>query len=367
LSAGARFRHALRETRGRLRHGLGLLLRPLLGTRADTPLPARTDIRSVLVVRINGRLGNTLFMTPLLRQLHELLPQATIDLAVSYPNAAPLLAGTPGLGRVILFPHKGGAGMAGRYLGALRTLRQQQYDLVIEPTQFSTSGRIVLALSRARHRLGFATPTQWAPLTHTVPPPAQSLHMGVEPLYLLAQALDLPLQAGAARLWLPLSAAERAAGREAIAAALAAVAGPATAGEPIGFFAHATGLKNLGRSWWQAFWKEFQRLAPTVRPVEFLPTPATAPVNPAGASLHLPAQRALTAAIAGTRLFICADGGPMHLASSTDTPTVGLFNGHSDPALYGPLKPADRSINVRGHLPEQIAREIYGFWSGAGK
>ena len=371
MSAGARLRPILRETRARLRHGLGLVLRPLVGTRADAPPIDLSTIRSVLVVRINGRLGNTLFMTPLLRQLHELLPQASIDLAVSYPNAATLLAGMPGLERIIVFPHKGGAGMAGRYLRALRMLRRREYDLAIEPTQFSTSGRIVLALSRSRYRLGFATPTQWAPLTHAVPPPGQVLHMGAEPTYLLAHGLRQPFDASAARLWLPLSTAELAAGKNAITAALAAVPATVQAGpgskDLIGFFAHATGLKHLGKSWWLQFWSAFLELAPSVQPVEFLPSPGTPATNPAFAALNLPAQRLLTAAIANTGLYLSADGGPMHLAGSTDTPTVGLFNGHSDPKLYGPLKPADLSIDIRGLTPREVALKVYALWSGTGK
>jgi heptosyltransferase I len=42
--------------------------------------------------------------------------------------------------------------------------------------------------------------------------------------------------------------------------------------------------------------------------------------------------RALTATIAATRMFISADTGPMHLASSTAVPTVALFCA-SDPQL----------------------------------
>ena len=344
-----------------------------MGTRADAAPLDPAAIRSVLVVRINGRLGNTLFMTPLLRQLHAWLPQASIDLAVSYPNATTLLAGLPGLDRVLVFPHKGGAGMASRYFGALRALRQRQYDLAIEPTQFSTSGRIVLGLSRARSRLGFATETQWAPLTHAVPPPPHSLHMGAEPVYLLARGLERPFESASVRLWLPLSAAEHAAAQQALAAALARAGirddagAAATPAAMFGFFAHATGLKHLGQTWWREFWAAFLQLAPEARPVEFLPSPTTPPVDPAFAALHLPAQRLLTAAIAGTRMFICADGGPMHLGSSTDTPVIGLFNGHTNPQLYGPLKGSDRSLEVRDRTPGAVALEVYALWSGAGK
>jgi ADP-heptose:LPS heptosyltransferase len=63
------------------------------------------------------------------------------------------------------------------------------------------------------------------------------------------------------------------------------------------------------------------------------------------------------------QLFISADAGPMHLASTTDTPTMGLFQA-TDPKLYGPLKPVDRSIVVARLTPEAVAAEVSAAWSG---
>ncbi len=63
------------------------------------------------------------------------------------------------------------------------------------------------------------------------------------------------------------------------------------------------------------------------------------------------------AAISSLRMFVSADAGPMHLASTTDTPTIGLFQ-VTDPALYGPMKAIDRSINVAHLTPEQAAAQI---------
>jgi len=39
--------------------------------------------------------GNTLFLTPLIRRIHELLPHAAIDLALAYPQAEELLRNFP--------------------------------------------------------------------------------------------------------------------------------------------------------------------------------------------------------------------------------------------------------------------------------
>ena len=139
--------------------------------------------------------------------------------------------------------------MIGRYLAALRRLRACRYDLAIDPTEFSTSGRVMLALSRSRFRLGFASSAQWAPLTHAVPLPRQAMHQAVRPLYLPHRIFGAPFEPRAVRLWLPLPESELAQGRRVIAQAIGAgrVQTPSNA---FGFFAHAANLKIIDRGWW---------------------------------------------------------------------------------------------------------------------
>jgi ADP-heptose:LPS heptosyltransferase len=144
-------------------------------------------------------------------------------------------------------------------------------------------------------------------------------------------------------------------------AAVKAVADVA-AGRPIvGYFGHATGLKALGPSWWANFWRAFLAAHPEVVPIEFLPAAHAAPTVPGFATLHLASQRQLTAAIATLRMFISADAGPMHLASTTDTPTIGLFQ-VTDSALYGPMKAQDRSIDVARLAPAEVAAQVSAAW-----
>jgi ADP-heptose:LPS heptosyltransferase len=60
-------------------------------------------------------------------------------------------------------------------------------------------------------------------------------------------------------------------------------------------------------------------------------------------------------------MFVCADTGPMHLASSTAMPTVALFCA-SDPGLYGPLKSCDLALDATHHSPAMLARLCYEHW-----
>lgn len=354
---GALIRRHLRELRGQLRYAVGLVLQRLFGPRHTASRLDPRQIHSVLIGRINGRLGNTLFLTPMIERIHALLPQARIDLALSYPHAPVLLAGLPGVRQIILFPHKG-RGLISGYWRALRQLRAMHYDLAIDPTPFSTSGRLILSLTKARFRLGFSVPSQWAALTHAVALPAGTMHQGRQPAYLLTTALGASWDPAATRLWLPLRPEEIATARAAIDAALRAVNASVTPERPlVGYFGHATGLKHLPPAWWARFWRAFLALQPQAIALEFLPAAATPPTVAGFASVHLASQRQLTAAISTLQLFVSADAGPMHLASTTDTPTVGLFQ-VTDCALYGPLKSIDHSIEVAHHTPEAVAAQV---------
>lgn len=351
-------RHGLRFVRHRGRELLGFVLARLMPARPYAGALEASEINSVLICRVNGRMGNTLFLTPLIERLHALLPQASIDLLLAYPRAPELLAGTPGVRRIIVVPYK--SWRLWRYIAALRSLRACQYDLAIDPTPESSSGRSALNLSRARYRLGFATHSQWARLTHAVPLPAEPMHQAIHPVYLLTSILGAPYDAQAVRLWLPLSEAEREAGRRAIAGAIGCEPWQ-TSGLAFGFFAHAATSKLIPRSWWHAFWEAFLTLEPEAIAVEFLPTPTTAPTFERFRHLHLPSQRALTSAIAATRLFVTTDSGPMHLASSTEVPTVGLFTA-TDPTLYRPLKPTDLALDIAACGPRLIAQRCQRLW-----
>jgi heptosyltransferase-3 len=360
--ARVRIRFVFKNLRHRSREYLGWLLAQLLGKRRYATALRPEEVSSVLICRINGRIGNTLFVTPLIRYLHQLLPNAAIDLALAYPDAEELLRGIPGVRRIIVFPHRKPQRI-GRYVAALRSLRACRYDLAIDPTEFSTSGRIMLALSRSRYRLGFASSAQWAPLTHAVPLPLQAMHQAVRPLYLPHRIFGTAFEPQSVRLWLPLPQNELDEGRRVIARALGVERLP-TPSNAFGFFAHAANLKLIDRPWWFSFWEAFLALQPQALPVEFLPSAAHAPTDARFASLHVRSTRGLTAAIAATRMFISTDTGPMHLASTTAVPTVGLFLA-SDPGLYGPLKPDDLAIDISACSPREVAQRCQRIWAAA--
>jgi hypothetical protein len=191
------------------------------------------------------------------------------------------------------------------------------------------------------------------------------MHQALLPVFLLSQVIGKPQDFKDLQLTLCLRSEELEKGRAALCKAIDPFVGgrtpPRAAARAFGFFAHATGLKVIERAWWLEFWAAFLELEPDAIPIEFLPSEGHAPIDARYPSAHFGSLRELTAAIAATRMFISADTGPMHLASSTAVPTVALFCA-SDPALYGPLKSVDLAINIAHSTPRLVAERCHQSW-----
>lgn len=130
---------------------LGKVLDALMPTPANRPLDAVGEVRRILVVRPNFRIGNTLISTPLALALQQRFPGARIDW-LSGDTTASLLAHLP-LGKVwtisrrfILRPWQ--------FVGLFVRLRRERYDLALEAGMGSFSGGLYTWLTGARHRLG---------------------------------------------------------------------------------------------------------------------------------------------------------------------------------------------------------------------
>lgn len=313
------------------------------------------EIHQLLVVRMNGRMGNTLFLTPLLTALHDLMPHAAMDVLVSYPDAPDLLRGLPGVRDVMTIQHKGWWRL-GRSLATLQAFRTHRYDLAIDPTPNSFGGRFALMLARTRWRIGFGSDTQWVRLDFAAELPPGVEHFALRPLALLRQAFGYRDTPGQRRLTVANSVDELADGARLFEQRLrdAGRARNSAAGPVIAFFASARGNKDLGSDWWRDFWRTFLALRPGTIPVEILPTAGHPPVEPDFPTVQCSSPRQLAAAIAPADWFFSADTGPMHLVSAAGVPTVAFFD-RTDPARHGPIKPNDTSLRIGGLTPQAVA------------
>jgi ADP-heptose:LPS heptosyltransferase len=110
------------------------------------PLPAQPpplqEIRSVLVVRTDDRVGNALLTVPLVRALQRALPQARVELLLAAPRAC-VAEGLPDLG-IVRFDKRAGPL---QYLRFLRGLRGR-YDVAIDAAHWHAFSLTSALLSR---------------------------------------------------------------------------------------------------------------------------------------------------------------------------------------------------------------------------
>ena len=107
-------------------------------------------VKRILVIQLR-QLGDLLMITPVLRALQALHPEASLDVLCE-PSGSLVLGHNPRVSALRLLPRK--EGLAG-WLDLVRELRAQRYDLVVD-CQGLPSTALLAWLSGARVRLGFA-------------------------------------------------------------------------------------------------------------------------------------------------------------------------------------------------------------------
>ncbi len=109
----------------------------------------------ILIIRLDPRLGNAIMTLPIIDELAEHFPKATIDM-LSVERLRPLLKGYPRLHRFFAY-HKRRIFAPTGPLRTLQRLRAQPYDLILDgtnPTDPSTTQALLIRFSGARITVG---------------------------------------------------------------------------------------------------------------------------------------------------------------------------------------------------------------------
>jgi ADP-heptose:LPS heptosyltransferase len=324
---------------------------------SDQLLPRR-GIYRILICRTSHSLGNTLLLTPLLSELELTYPGAEVDIVTQSPIAEELYRRFFSVRRVLVLPSRFPPHLPW-VLRVVRELRKTHYDLVIDPDRRSKTGRVLLALSHARFRLGFAGIEKAGSLTHAVAVPEHVRHIAQLPVYLLRTALGSPSPSAYPGPNVCLSQDERAKGAD----VLARLTGDSPAGRlmpVIGIFANATGSKRLDESWWKDFLDQLEIRAPGHRFVEFAPIQGASMLSLRYPTHYCSDLRKLSAVVASLALFISVDSGVMHLAWASGCATAGLFTG-TDIAAWGPYGGTGFALDVRQLSPADVAERVVQF------
>jgi heptosyltransferase III len=344
------------------RDGLGS---PLAGDRAGLTAAAHggllpwDGIRRILLCRPNRRLGNLLFLTPLLAEIEARHPGTTVDIVGAGAGVGGLFSGYGNVGTVFELP-RNPFHAPGQFARGVRAFWRERYDLVIDPERRSRSARFFVNCCRARYRLGFSSDGARNRLTHSVPGDASPQHMSRRAVYLLRCASDGAGSGPAApypELDLRLRPDERAWGATLVARTLREDS-TQPAAPVIALFTSATGAKRFPVDWWRRLMARLRVLLPRARFLEILPPAVERPSELGLPSFRSSDLRLVAAVIRSTAGFVSADCGTLHLACASGAPCViGLFSA-TDPAVYGPVGARRHSIVTHGQTPEDVCRAI---------
>lgn len=282
------------------------------------------DIKRVLLCRPNGRLGNQLLLTPLVKEISENFPNCKIDLFVKGNLSRILFKNYPNVDRIIRLPGKPFRHLYA-YMKVWIALRRYSYDLVVNVIPNSSSGRLSATFARGKYKMLCELPEE--ALAYE-----DHMHMAKKPVYCLRSFLkgirgyrtDKPIST----LDIKLSPDDLKHGAEVLRGLVG------NDRRTISLYTFATGAKCFSKEWWAEFYRRLkERFGDEYNFVEILPMENVSQIDFREVSFYSRDLFEIAAVMANTEMYIGADCGIMHLAGAANAPVLALFS-TTDPNVY---------------------------------
>lgn len=295
-----------------------------------------SDIKKVLIIRPNHRLGNQLLLTPIVQEVINTFPNCELDLFVKGGVANPVFENYKEINNIIQLPKKPFSNLV-TYAKGWVSIKNTQYDLVINGDKNSSSGRLLTQISKAKFKI-FGHPyeeikSKYDDYEHISKYPVYNLRHYLKKLGLPENNAPIPL------LDIKLKESEIATGKKILDEIIK------NEKKTICLYTNATGDKCYSEDWWITFYTRLQNEYPEYNIIEMLPIENISKINFKAPHFYSKDIREMAAIIKNTSIFIAADNGVMHLASASLTPTVGFFSVTST-YLYAPHGNGSIALNT---------------------
>ncbi|WP_411993341.1 glycosyltransferase family 9 protein [Agarivorans sp. DSG3-1] len=292
------------------------------------------QVKRVLIVRNNKRIGNMFFLLPYVNKVVEMYPDAEVELLLTDPWQGQVFEN---LGLSKIHYSQFGLKTLGGFFSTMRALRKQTYDVVFIPYSGS-SDRIVAALTTSKNVFAFEDKVNKAVCSHTFKQTGCYKHYALGCMELLEQLHDAEPSDYYARL--VLSDVEQQQARD----QLVELIGEDNSKPCLAYFRGARGAKVIADQDWQTLLAKFkQHYGNQINIIEILSPDVVKPLTDADFTYSNGDLRKLAAFLQQVPLFFCGDTGPLHLASSAGAHCVGLFK-VTNIAQYGCL--GEHAVNL---------------------
>jgi ADP-heptose:LPS heptosyltransferase len=316
----------------------------------NTDFIDKAKIKRILICRPNQRLGNLLLITPLIEEVTTTFPECKIDLFVKGFLAPIVFENYKNINLVFELPKKPFKTLI-NYFQVWNKIRKQHYDIVINVDKNSSSGKLATQFTRSKYKF-FGDSYDDNVLKHK-----DYNHIAKYPIYNFRSYLtqlgleinDTPIPS----LDLKLSSLEIAEGKKVLNDIVK------NDKKTICIFTFATGEKCYSESWWENFYERLKKEYSNYNIIEVLPVENVSQIAFKSPTFYSKDIRQIGSLIANTEMFIGADSGIMHLASSVKTTTVGLFS-ITDINKYQPYDNNSVAINTNISSTDDCIKIING-------
>lgn len=274
------------------------------------------NITNILICRPNSRLGNQLLITPVIQEISNNFPNCKIDLFVRGGAAFAIFKNYQNIDRIIHLPQKPFSNII-QYLYVWYSIRQKKYDLVINITNGSSSGKLAAQIAKSKRKIFGVMDDNLLNVYNDY------THMAKAPIYNLRKSLgtDSKMDHVIPPLDIKLDITEKKRGQDILFNLVKN--NKAT----ICIYTYATGTKCYPTEWWTPLYGLLkEKYEQKYNIIEILPKENVSQINFEAPSYYSTDIREIAALVSNTILFIGADSGIMHLSSSSEAQTIGLFS-----------------------------------------
>ncbi|HBC3820636.1 TPA: glycosyltransferase family 9 protein [Vibrio parahaemolyticus] len=283
------------------------------------------QVRRILIIRNNTRIGNSLFLIPFIRQVRAIFPSAHITLMIHNEHLGEIFLN---LGVDYICYSKLSFKHWIKSILAIIELKKKKFDIIFSPYS-SSEDAAICALIPATNKIGRESKTKNNAFSHTFEYTHEKQHAALTSLYLLTKSgFELhPVEHS-----IELSKEELFRGKSdfcQIKSSKKALY--------IAYFRGARGAKLLPDSYWLKLIKRVEsEVAESIEWVEVLSAEIPKPLVSNVKTFYSPNVRRLASFLTNVDAFICCDTGPLHLADAANVKCIGLYN-KTDPITFGLL------------------------------
>lgn len=312
-------------------------------------LTQKIEIKKILISRPNHRLGNLLLITPLVQDVLAIFPQCKIDLFVKGGLGPIVFQNYENINYIIELPKKPFKNPI-TYFQVWIKIKRQRYDIVINVDKKSSSGRLSAQFADAKYKffgeVDKNTALKYEDYEHLAKYPVYEFRSFLTKLGFQNKENPVP------SLDLKLSLAELAKGKNIMDKIVP------DDKKTISIFTYATDDKCYSEIWWEDFYEQLKTKYEDYNILEILPVENISKIGFKAPTFYSKDIREIGSVIANTEIFIGADSGIMHLASASQTPTVGLFS-RLNQNKFAPYNNNSTAINTNTSTTEESIKAIH--------